>query len=397
MTSETSSNDILKSGFRLNRSSIFLYLLLIPSLIAYHVLDRAKLIYFIPVIMLVLFLLESLFTVKKEEGLKYEPNMVFSLALYIILMLLGLAINYDSLNYKIFVRDILIILSPLIVFTMKMSFNKKHIKWLFVASVISYFAWVGFDIEFDWSFNFIRSNYNLSSEFHNGVILGCFFLFFIYRKMYLWAIPAVILILMSGKRSIILGIIPALATYYLFISPLKIDNNKYLLALVLATYFFVFYAVGLNLDTFSKWFLEFIGINSQDSLDRFLMGREIFITYLKSHISQSETLEYLFGYGPGQADVFIHDVVRPDWGSEKRESINPHNDFLKMRFDYGLIGSISFFTIFYSAYARSKIGIQMFLYTTPIFLVDNSLIFIYYWFIALTVARFEENEEGKNI
>ncbi len=391
MTPESSTNKIFHSGIRLNRSSIFLYVLLIPSLIAYHALDRAKLIYFIPVIMIVLFLLENILTNKKEEGMKYEPNMIFSLALYIILMLLGLGLNYDTLNYKVFIRDILIILSPIIVFTMKMSFNEKHIKWLFVASAVSYFAWVGFDIELDFSFNFIRSNYNLSTEFHNGVILGCFFLFFIYRKKFLWAIPAAILILMSGKRSIILGLLPAMATYYLFIKPLNIDKNKFLLALVLSLYFFVFYAIGLNLDTFAKWFLDLVGIDSRDSLDRFLMGREIFIIHLKEHIAQSEIFQYLFGYGPGQADLFIHDVVRPDWGSEKRDVMNPHNDFLKMRFDYGLIGSLLLFSIFYSAYIRTKMGIQIFLYTIPIFLVDNSFIFIYYWFIAMVVARFDDD------
>ncbi|MEQ8358772.1 MAG: O-antigen ligase family protein [Cytophagales bacterium] len=389
MAKEISSIQLFNSGIKIKRSSLFLYFLLIPSLIAYHAFDRAKLIYFIPAIMIALFLFENLFSSGKERGLRFEPNMVFSLILYLTLMLTGLILNYESINYKAFIRDILIILSPIIVFIMKMSFNEQHIKWLFIASVISYFAWVGIDFEFDWSFNFVRSNYNMSSEFHNGVILGCFFLFFIYRKMFLWAIPAAILILMSGKRSIILGVLPAMATYYLFIRPLNIDKNKYWLALILAIYFFIFYAIGTNLDSFAKWFLDFIGIDSSDSLNRFLMGREVFISYLKAHINQSDLLQFLFGYGPGQADVFTHDVIRPDWGAEKREFVNPHNDILKIRFDYGLIGSLSLFLLFYSSYVKSKMGIQIFLYSIPLLLVDNSFIFIYYWFIALVVARFE--------
>jgi hypothetical protein len=36
----------------------------------------------------------------------------------------------------------------------------------------------------------------------------------------------------------------------------------------------------------------------------------------------------------------------------------------------------------------------MFLYTIPLFLVDNSFIFVYYWFIAMTVARFDEEERN---
>jgi hypothetical protein len=265
---------------------------------------------------------------------------------------------------------------------------------MFVATVISYFAWVGFSAEFDLSFSIIYSNYNLSSEFHNGVIIGCFFIFFINRKLFVWALFAAILILMSGKRSIFLGVLPALATWYLFIAPLGIHKRKYLMALILLIYFGAFYAIGTNFDTFSKWFLDFIEMDDQYTLDRFLMGREIFIVHLKKQIAQSELLQYLFGYGPGQADVFIYEEVRPDWGSEKRDSINPHNDFLKMRFDYGLVGSLLFFIVFYSAYVRSKIGIQMFLYTIPLFLVDNSFIFVYYWFIAMTVARFGENSSG---
>jgi O-antigen ligase len=120
------------------------------------------------------------------------------------------------------------------------------------------------------------------------------------------------------------------------------------------------------------------------------MGREVFITYLKEAIQESDLLNYLFGYGPGQADVYLKEVARPDWGGLYGSSVNPHNDFLKLKFDYGLIGSLLMFLVFYSAYFKSKMGIMMFLYTIPLFLVDNSFIFIYFWFIALVLARYED-------
>lgn len=380
--------------FKLDRASFFVYVLLIPALIAYHALSRAKLIYFLPLIMLLVPLIQAISIKRRDESLRFEPNMLVSLGLYLFLVLIGLGLNYSQIEYGNFIRDVLIILSPLIVFAFQMQFSEKHIKWLFVATVISYFAWVGFAMEFDFSFSFIQSNYNLASEFHNGVIIGCFFVFFLSRKRFLWAAMALLLIFMSGKRSIFLGVVPALAVWYLFFLPFKVYKNTHLTALILLLYFGAFYAVGVNFDVFSKWFLDFSGLDARVSLDRFLMGREIFIIYLKNQIADSEWLQYVFGYGPGQADIFLYEEARPDWMSEARKSVNPHNDFLKLRFDYGLVGSLLLFIVFYSSYVRSKMGIQMFLYTIPLFLVDNSFIFIYYWFIAMTVARFDSDQHA---
>jgi hypothetical protein len=110
-----------------------------------------------------------------------------------------------------------------------MKFNDNHIKALFVGVVISYFAWVGFNFEVDLSFNILKSNYNMSSEFHNGVIIGGFFLFFLFKRQFLWLLAALFLIIMSGKRSLFLGILPAVAGFYLFVKPFKIHEKKELL------------------------------------------------------------------------------------------------------------------------------------------------------------------------
>ncbi len=379
-------------GLKISKSSLFVYVLLIPSLVAYHALDRAKLIYFIPLIMLLLPMIFAISSKKgNEQTLKIEPNLIFAIVLYTVIAGLSILFNYDTLNYKILIRDILIIFSPLIVFSTEMRFNDRNIKFLFIAVIISYFTWVGFQFEFDWSFNFLRSNYNMASEFHNGVIIGGFFLFFLYRKKYVWMLLALILIFMSGKRSIILGIIPAIVGYYGFIKPLKIEENKYWLLVILFGYFIILFFIGVNFDTFSLWILDITNLEQEVELNRFLMGREIFIVYLKNQINQSEILQALFGYGPGQADQYLLEFARPDWMSNKGQPVNPHNDFLKLNFDYGLIGGIAMFFIFYSVYITgSPMGTQMFLYTLPLFLVDNSFIFIYYWFIALTLARYQK-------
>lgn len=331
---------------------------------------------------------------ESRSRLDYEPNTIFAFIVYFIVAFLAVTLNLDSLYFNSVVRDILIIFSPLVVFSFGMTFNDNHIKALFVAVVISYFSWVGIQSDFNFDFNFVKSNYNLASEFHNGVIIGGFLLYFLYRKNWLWSILALLLVFMSGKRSIFLGILPAIASFYLFFQPFGITKNRSLLFFFTLLYFLIFYFVGINLDTVSTWFLEEIVQDSDLTLHRFLMGREVFILYLKNAISEADIVQYLFGYGPGQADMFLLENARPDWIKAEGAPVNPHNDFLKIRYDYGLLGSLAFFLIMYSVYIRSNLGLQMFMYTIPLFLVDNSFIFIYYWFIALVISR-QEVEEKK--
>jgi hypothetical protein len=145
------STEVTQSGikgnsdlFKLDRASFFVYVLLIPALIAYHALSRAKLIYFLPLIMLIIPLIQAISVRKRDDSFRFEPNMIASLGIFLILVIAGVALNYNSINYKIFVRDLLILLSPLIVFGFEIRFTTKPVKWMFVATVISYSAWVGF-------------------------------------------------------------------------------------------------------------------------------------------------------------------------------------------------------------------------------------------------------------
>ncbi len=376
-------------GFKLSVEDFLVFLLLGPSIFLYHSLSRAKFIYFIPLLFFVYIL--SSFLLRKDkrkfELYGFDINIFNSVIIYVLVASLAILASSRIFSYEIVIRDILIIMSPLFIFFLEMRFKMRHVYFLFIIWVLSYVAWVGSDV-LNWqaSMRIISSNYNEGTEFHNGVVFGLFFLVFFIRRKYLWLIASFIVVVISGKRSIFLGFIPAfgggMIVYLLFGN--NIGNPR--LILLLLVIFLVSFVVGFYLIETSKYFVHLIDTEGTASVDKFLMGREAYVIALKNAFFDATIPESLLGHGPGQADKYLMEFVRPDWAN-RSEYANPHNDYMKMLFDYGLIGSLGLFFIFYSLYAKSFLGVMVLLYTFGVFFVDNSLIFIYYILTACVVAR----------
>ena len=371
----------------LKRADLLIYVFIIPSLILYHALDRAKFIYFLPLVFWVIILLTGVYS--KNKKIQIDRNTGIGLLVYLVLAMLSIVAGFWSIEYSMVLRDVLIFSSPLVLFLPYVRFTELHAKFLFIASIISYVAWVGpgaFTAEL--SFRILTSNFNTNAEFHNGIIFGGFLLFFLDRKKWLWALAAFVIIFLTGKRAIYLGLAPALGFYYGFLLPTKIIDNREGLALSLFAYFMVFFFIGFFLIEVSGWFIDEFDDSGRLTVHNFLMGREKFIYGLKNEMARSGFLSHLFGHGPGQADYYLMSEIKPDW-VHKNRPVNPHNDFLKLVFDYGWVGAISFFVVLYSFYVKTRYGVMMILYTIPLFLVDNSLIFVYYLFIGGVISRIE--------
>ncbi len=377
----------------MKKADILVYFLIAPGLILYHALDRFKLIYFLPVIYLGIVFLSSRYS--SREKVKLDLNIGIGILLYLLMVFLSMGASFWNIKVEPALRDVLIFLSPLILFLPHVRFKMVHVKVLFISSILSYVAWVGlesFNLEF--SFRILTSNYNSNSEFHNGIIFGGFFLVFLDRKKWLWALIALGVIFLTGKRAIFLGLLPAIGVYYIFLVPTKLNLDKAFVGLTTWLYFLSFLLVGYFLLEVSQWFIDQIDPNGSLTVNRFLMGREKFIFGLRREMESASVFIDLFGHGPGQADFYLMEHVRPDWVN-KGKPVNPHNDSLKLIFDYGWIGSSLFFGVLYSFYIKSRAGILMFLYTIPLFLVDNSLIFIYYLFIVGVISRVDDPFTGK--
>ncbi len=373
----------------LSLENFLVYLLIGPSIFLYHFLDRAKFIYFIPAIFFG-YLLFSGYLVKEKTRLKQlflDQNVLSGLVLYILVVILSIFFSDKIFDQSVILRDILIIASPLVVFLPRMEFDINHVYYLFICWLFAYVTWVGVEI-LNWkgSLNFITSNFNEKTEFHNGVVFGLFFLTFLFRRKYLLVLFSLFVIILTGKRSIFLGLLPALfalpITYLMFREKL---NSIYLMGFLLLA-FSVFFAIGVHLVEVSGYFLSIADSDGTASVEKFLMGRDVYILALKSEFYNSSLGSKIFGHGPGQADSFLWEFVKPDW-TDKVKYVNPHNDYLKILYDYGVVGALVIFFIMYAMYINSRIGVAIFFYTLGVFFVDNSLIFIYYTLTACVLAR----------
>lgn len=155
----------------------------------------------------------------------------------------------------------------------------------------------------------------------------------------------------------------------------------------LFAYFMFFWMIGTNMEYFGKLFLQLVG-NEDIDLDYFLTGRMILINHLQPEILNRGLITYLFGNGPGQADVFLWKTLKD--GTIYLWETRPylvHNDFLKLQFDIGLIGAVLYFFVFYYLYAVSRLGVLVFLYAIPLFLIDNTVIYLYNILVGGIAAR----------
>jgi hypothetical protein len=191
---------------------------------------------------------------------------------------------------------------------------------------------------------------------------------------------------MVNKRATFLGLMASLPTYYLIYKPLQLSKNKWATFVFLALYYFLFCIISLNIKYFGQLFLDLTN-NRNIALDYFLTGRLILVDQLQPEVYNSGIMKYLFGHGPGQSEYYLWKTLAHPVYEKYEKPYLVHNDFLKLNFDIGLIGLVLYFLMIYYLYAVSNLGVLMFLYTVPLFLIDNTIIYLYNILVAAIVAR----------
>jgi len=390
-------------GVKLQPAQLFIYGLFIPFLVLYHVnyyLSLSEslntLFYFLPVFGIIILLIHNFFAV--DSKLKIDLSLIQLIFFYIFVVAVGQYFAQADIYYPNFIRDIVIAILPLLFFSFNWKFTEKQFNWLFFAAIISYCIWIEFKFSLS-VLNTILVTSHSATEYHFGCVVGLFVVYYLYKKQWLWLAIAIIFILVVNKRANLLGLFASIPLYYLVVKPFKIYDKKNTLFIFLFLYYMFFWMIGTNMEYFGKLFLQLIG-NEDIDLDYFLTGRMILIYQLQPEILGRGLLTFLFGNGPGQADVFIWKTLKD--GSIYLWEAKPylvHNDFLKLQFDVGLIGAVLYFFIFYYLYAVSRIGVFIFLYAIPLFLIDNTVIYLYNILVGCIAARVIEKptQHGNDI
>lgn len=369
---------------------IFVFFLLCPALFLYVVFHRFPLLYAVPLGYSVLRLVMG----RAGEGASASrpaPELVRLLLLLAVLGVAALLHHNFFFLFPAFVRDSLIFASFLVPFLFPHRFESRHIKALFWVETAAYLLWIDAS---RWDRFFIDLFASRSfSEYDMGLFFGLFFLWFLYRKDWAGTAIALFILILVSKRAVFLGLV--LPVFWWLISDRlpALRQPSVRQGVMLSVYALLLVFSFFVVDALTAFVHGYLG-RADIQIDHLLNGRAFVLEFTTFSYTHSDWFSKLFGHGAGQLDASIS-LYRPVfWAKYYPEPSNPHNDFLKILFDYGLAGTVGFAVWMTRWFSRNRIGTLLFLYTLVLFFFDNSLIHLYYNLIAMIICQSESHEEA---
>ena len=188
--------------------------------------------------------------------------------------------------------------------------------------------------------------------------LGALFIYYVLTNRIARSIVTFIIFFVAFKRIALAAAIAALIVY-LAIRLLRMVRWERSIAVVIMI---VCSIVSLfSVAIFDHFGRQIDGFDATAlSLGRFDMARAIWDAY-------SGTLpQMLFGHGPGEAHAVVQSALKTD----------PHNDWLKIYFEYGLFGLVTFYVIFAKVFFRNPVFTCIGIYVVILLMTDNTLIYM---------------------
>jgi len=375
----------------------------LPLILLYLVTDqKLKVVYLAP---MAVFFVDYILVNFLQRGSSYQADrkVFLALAMYLFMACISLLVSLSDVKISVAVRDVLIFSSPFVVFLRGERSSDTLVRAAFLTLVAGFVLYKGnvanlwyAVLDFDPMVLLFPERTML--EFDLGSVFGLFALFFLHRRQKWWFLFSLAVVLLVGKRVILFSMFPAAVYYFVVMRPLKTWSAR---AWGLGTFFGVSAVVSVFLPEIAKALAALFGLDVP--VEVLLMGRHGTVFALREAIFLAgDTLSMLFGHGPGSADVYLGVNHLVNWG--KGGIANPHNDYLKLMYDYGLFGLVGYFFCGLWTFARSKYGCLAWLYTMMVYMVDNSLIFIVYLLPLALISFFpeethedtRENVQGKS-
>ncbi len=108
------------------------------------------------------------------------------------------------------------------------------------------------------------------------------------------------------------------------------------------------------------------------------LGRAEIATELWDRVDVAAFGQKLMGFGPGAADYVLFES-----GLEN----NPHNDWLKILFDYGIIGFIGMHVVLRLIHPNTALGNAVYIYSAVLMTTGNLIIYTYYFIPLYLITR----------
>ena len=270
------------------------------------------------------------------------------------------------------IRDIAIIGGYLLLFTLWLEAPAATAR-LALAALITGLLVEGATEGFSGSFNLLGSEGILESTL--AFPLGVVTIYFVRMRQWTLAAVAAVALFLAFKRIAF----AAVAAAVLFDVATGIVSQRTARRLA----FLAVLALSL-MALFSTQLFELASSTlnlERSSADAISLGRYNIAIQVWGDMGLRPLRQWVIGSGPGSADAFV---------TANSHLINLHNDWLKILYDYGLLGFLVIHAVLYIYQTESRTGVALYLYSAIVMMTDNIFIYMFYHpfvFLMICTAR----------
>lgn len=308
---------------------------------------------------------------------------------YLSLAPLGYLIGVKDTDF--FFNNFIIMVLIIVGFVPTINVGMEHIRVVFLCSVAYFFLAYSltghggvrlFQILESGTGSGLEEGY----DNHQGGLLGPIYTVFLYAiGAKIQFLLALVMSLLGGKRVGVLAILVGLASIFLFRKAAALKKRRNRFIFLLATLGIINIA-GSNMFYLSQYIYE--SLSTSVSIEEIMLGRYAISSEMARVIDSRSPVESLIGFGPGGADALATIVSS---GTLKE----PHNDWLKIHYDYGILGSIAITTFIALVFSTSATGAVIAIASAILMTTDNVFIYLYYQFPIVLMVGYSALRESR--
>jgi hypothetical protein len=311
------------------------------------------------------------------------------LALYaLVVVFTQLASANESSMY--FWREVLITAAIIVCFVPCLYVEYGHLRTLLVASFIIFTVMFAVSGSHDLRLMNILENETGSAfeegyDNHQGGLVGPIYAVFFYtigaKSAFLFSF---LMSLLGGKRIAIIAIMMGIATAWASLRFRALEKKSLRFVAVLSL-LLTLNLIGTYMLPISEGLYQ--SFRPDAHIEQIMLGRHAITRELSRMMEKRSIAETMFGSGPGSSGALAELVSDGTLSS-------PHNDWLKLTYEYGVIGSLAITALMAAIYSSSRTGITLAATAGTMMTTDNVTIYLYFQFpIVLMLAYCSAHQE----
>jgi len=334
-------------------------------------------------------LLVASFLLQERASTSNRSAVAFFLAYMVLGLVSCLAGTFDG---EFVARNFIIIALIIASFIPSIEVSLAHIRFIFLCSLVYLLLAYGLAERGDLRLLVMLQNGagsaagDMGYDNNEGGGLVCplyaVFLYATGAKRYF--VLALIMSVVGGKRVAVLAILVGISAA-LLLRNIRALNQRHTCFLALLAALAIINIVATHLTSISENVYQ--SLDTSVSIDEVMLGRYAIAAEMDRMTNTRPFVESLFGSGPGSGDGLASVV-------SSGVLTQPHNDWMRILYDYGIAGSLVMTTFMALLFSTSGTGAVIAIVTAVMMCTDNVLIYLYYFFPAVLMVAYSATQES---